>query len=88
MRNRLGRMEAFDALLEELTATMLASRAAAPSTSDLHPAVRYAGARMTRGLGGEVRRPTQTTDRASLPTVPSPPRGTGRESVRDTYLGN
>ncbi len=66
MRNRLGRMEAFDALLEELAAEVLSSGAADPSASDRHPEVRYAGARMTRGSHG-------TYDRASLPTVPRHP---------------
>ena len=72
MRNRVGRLEAFDVLLEELTNAVLESRAAAPAAGDLRPEARYAGARTARGLddSGEVQR-----------TIPSLPRATGREST-------
>lgn len=85
MRNRLGRMEAFDALLEELADAALESRAASPPASDDRPEARYAGARMKRDLSelGSL----QTTDRASRSAVSSPPRGTGRETARNVHLG-
>ncbi len=70
MRTRLGRMEAFDALLEELTAEVLASEAATLAASDRHPEALYAGARMRRGLTGE-----HTDDRHPLHL--SPPCETG-----------
>ncbi len=55
MRNRQGRLEAFDTLLEELANPVLASRATAPSASDSRPEALYAGARMTRDFNPDAR---------------------------------